>query len=1189
MRTSDNAGGGMRGSLGRRRRGQSRRRRAVPVAVDRRAAGQAAVDAAVVATLTDAVVFDRLEDRQLMAAHVGGTSYATIQAAVNAAPAGGTVTVDAGSYTETVTVNKSLTIQGAQAGVDARSNARTAAASESVVTGGTVTSTSSGSTTTSVGTSFYVTANDVTIDGFTVQGETNQDLMLGAGIVIAPNVSGTHVVNDVVQNNVSGLFLANASGTDPAVIQHDVFRNNNNAGANGGRGIYSDQSVSGGLLTDVTIDGDDFVNDRGGSGTTGLEGAVALESGSNAQSQTNITVTNSTFDSDGKAILCFNVTGLAFKNNVVTRGLDWYSGIVRFEGNDHDVTITGNNLYANTGPAIAIDTKGFPGDDSGFTVTGNNVYGNGTTSGSKFGLVVNGNVYDGALVASGNYWGSSTGPGGDGPGTGDSIYDVGHVVSGQSWSVTADATDKAYAPFATAPVATQDTAYSGLPAADGARVQAEDFDEGGQGVGYSTTATTNAGGQYRTTGVGIEATTDAGGGYDVGWTAGGEWLDYAVNLAQGGAYRLDFRLSSPTAGATFRVLVDGAQVGSDTAVPNTGSWTAFQTVSLATVPLTAGAHTVRVQFVANNAGGGGPDFNWFQMTNTAPVTAPTAAAGLSATAKGTAEVDLAWTDTATNATGVKVQRSTDGVTYTTVATLAAAATAYADTGRSALTTYTYRVVATNAGGDAAPSAVASATTAPAATTALTALAWTTATAGWSTPQVNTTIKGNVITLRGTTYGTGVGTHASSTITYGLAGRFGTFNSDVGIDDETAGQGAADFQVYGDGTLLYDSGVLAGTSPVAHVSVNVTGVQTLTLVASPGVAGSIDYDHADWAGATLLVAAPVPALPAAPTGLSVATGSASVVYLSWTDTATTATGLAVDRSADGGATWATIATPAATATAYTDTGLTAGATYTYRVRATGVAGSSAASNTAAATTLAATAVTTTLSTLTPTSATVGWGTLQDDASIKGNPITLRGTVYATGLGVHASSTVTFALGGKYATFLTDAGIDDEVNGLGSVDFQVIGDGKVLYDSGVLTGTSPVAHIGVSVAGVQTLTLQATNGVAGSIDYDHADWAGARLVAPAAIPTAVPAATAAAVTASPTPAVTPTATPTATAAVAVNAATVPAAATVATTKKAARSRAVAKPAKVKPHVKAKAKAKAATPGESAVTRGGPSSAT
>ena len=1094
MRTNRN-GGKRRGG---KRNGPARRRRAVPVAVDRRAAGQAAVDAAVLAA-GPSMLFDRLEDRQLMAAHVAGdaTAYATIQAAVNAAPAGGTVTVDAGSYAETVTIAKPLTVRGAQAGVDARGNARRETGAESIVTGAT---TSGG-----VGMAFYVAANDVTIDGFTVQGETNQSLTQGAGMVIAPNVSGTHVLDNLVQNNVSGLFLANASPTDAAVIQHDVFRNNNNVGTNGGRGIYTDETISGGTLTNVTIDGNQFLNNRGSSGTTGLEAAVAFESGTNANSQTNLTITNNVFDNNGKAVLAFNATGMSIAGNVVTHTLDWYSGSLRFEGNDHNVTITGNNLFANTGPAVAVDTKGFPGDDSGFAVTGNNIYGNGTTSGGNFGVCVNGDVYDGTFDARNNYWGSATGPSGDGGGTGDSVYGVGHVVSGSHWAVTAGAGTELFTPFATAPVVSQDTAYWGLPAADGNRIQAEDFDEGGQGIAYNDTTAGNSGGQYRTTGVDIEATTDTGGGYDVGWTAAGEWLDYAVNLTQGGTYRLDFRVASVTAGATFRVLVDGQQVGTDTAVPATGGNQTWTTVSPSITSLTAGPHTVRVQFVNNNAGGTGPNFNWFQMVNTAPVASATAPTGLSAMAKGATEVALAWTNTTNPASAgaVKVQRSTDGVNYATVATLAVNAQSYVDTTAAPITTYSYRIVATNLGGDSAPSNVSTVTTAPAATTALTALAWTSATAGWSTPQANATINGKPITLRGTVYATGIGTHASSTITYSLAGRFGTFTSAVGIDDETGGQGAADFLVYGDGVLLYNSGVLTGASAAKTLSMNVTGVQTLTLVASPGVAGSIDYDHADWAGATLLTAAPVVTVPAAPTGLTAAAGSSSAVYLSWSNGTTNATGVAIDRSTDGGATWATVATLASTATAYTDAGLTAGTTYTYQVRATNSAGSSAASATAAATTLATTPVTTNLSTLTPTTATVGYGTLQTNASINGNTLTLRGTAYATGLGAHASSTITYSLGGRYTSFLSDVGIDDETRGQGSVDFQVIGDGRVLYDSGVLTGTSAVAHVAVNVTGVQTLTLQATNGVAGSIDYDHADWAGARLLAPAAAPT-VPAA-------------------------------------------------------------------------------------
>src|SRR5207302_1478261 len=98
----------------------------------------------------------------------------------------------------------------------------------------------------------------------------------------------------------------------------------------------------------------------------------------------------------------------------------------------------------------------------------------------------------------------------------------------------------------------------------------------------------------------------------------------------------------------------------------------------------------------------------------------------------------------------------------------------------------------------------------------------------------------------------------------------------------------------------------------------------------------------------------------------------------------------------------------------------------------------------------------LSTLTWTSATTGWGTIQKNLTVNGNPLKLRGTTYATGIGTHAVSNITYNINGQYVGFVSDVGVDDEVNGNGAVDFQVIGDGKVLFDSGILTGTSPVAH-------------------------------------------------------------------------------------------------------------------------------------
>ena len=146
---------------------------------------------------------------------------------------------------------------------------------------------------------------------------------------------------------------------------------------------------------------------------------------------------------------------------------------------------------------------------------------------------------------------------------------------------------------------------------------------------------------------------------------------------------------------------------------------------------------------------------------------------------------------------------------------------------------------------------------------------------------------------------------------------------------------------------------------------------------------------------------------------------------------------------------------ATATSYTDTGLAGSQPYYYQLFATNAVGPSVASNTASTTTFAAGTVTTYLSDLQWVSATTGYGTIHKDASINGNPLTLRGNVYAKALGTHASSTIVYNLGGNYSTFISAVGIDDEENavGSGSVDFTVMGDGKVLFDSGVSPAPVP----------------------------------------------------------------------------------------------------------------------------------------
>jgi len=77
-----------------------------------------------------------------------------------------------------------------------------------------------------------------------------------------------------------------------------------------------------------------------------------------------------------------------------------------------------------------------------------------------------------------------------------------------------------------------------------------------------------------------------------------------------------------------------------------------------------------------------------------------------------------------------------------------------------------------------------------------------------------------------------------------------------------------------------------------------------------------------------------------------------------------------------------------------------------------------------------------------------------------------------------------------TFAAKVGVDDEVAANGSVVFQVFADGVKVYDSGVLTGASATATVNATVTGKTALQLVVTNG-GDNLDFDHADWADAKL--------------------------------------------------------------------------------------------------
>ena len=131
--------------------------------------------------------------------------------------------------------------------------------------------------------------------------------------------------------------------------------------------------------------------------------------------------------------------------------------------------------------------------------------------------------------------------------------------------------------------------------------------------------------------------------------------------------------------------------------------------------------------------------------------------------------------------------------------------------------------------------------------------------GYGQPRAGRSVDDHPLTLAGVVYPHGLGTHSVGRLTIKLHGAATRFASRVGIDDETQGKGSVIFQIVVDGKTRAQTNVLHGGDKPQLLSVDLTGAQTLTL--RVGDAGDgYEFDHADWAGALLTLAANATARP-----------------------------------------------------------------------------------------------------------------------------------------------------------------------------------------------------------------------------------------------------------------------------------------------------------------------------------------
>jgi titin len=292
----------------------------------------------------------------------------------------------------------------------------------------------------------------------------------------------------------------------------------------------------------------------------------------------------------------------------------------------------------------------------------------------------------------------------------------------------------------------------------------------------------------------------------------------------------------------------------------------------------------------------GPNHSAYSNTVVpATLPAPPAPSALTATSVSLSRIDLSWVDNSTYEVGFRVERSTDGVNFVQVATPAANARSYSNTSLLAGTTYSYRVRAYDGPNDSAYSNVASAATqaAPAAPSNLTA----------------TPVSSSRINLAWVDIAT----------------------NEAGYKVERSPDGVTFTQIgqVGVNVTSYASTSLTDTTPYYY-----------RVRAYEGTANYSDYSNV----ATTTTLAP----PPAPSGLTATVASPSRIDLAWTDNSAYEQGFRVERSTDG-VTFVQIASPAANATSYSNTSLTAGLTYSYRLRAYDGSNNSAYSNVASATT------------------------------------------------------------------------------------------------------------------------------------------------------------------------------------------------------------------------------------------------
>jgi hypothetical protein len=140
------------------------------------------------------------------------------------------------------------------------------------------------------------------------------------------------------------------------------------------------------------------------------------------------------------------------------------------------------------------------------------------------------------------------------------------------------------------------TPYYGNPFQIPVKIQAEDFDNGSEGIAYHDLDAGNAGNTYRlNTDVDIEKWT-ALNSYALGYVQDGEWVEYTINVLQTKKYDIFLSVASKLTGGTLHIEIDGTDISGPVKTPGTGGWGVFQELWVPQLEFPQGEHIMRLFF-----------------------------------------------------------------------------------------------------------------------------------------------------------------------------------------------------------------------------------------------------------------------------------------------------------------------------------------------------------------------------------------------------------------------------------------------------------------------------------------------------------------------------------------------------------------------------------------------------------------